>query len=34
MIEILIIMAILAAIAAMPKGKRDELTKDNSDKLV
>lgn len=31
MIEMLIIVAILAAIAAMPKEKRDKLTKDDSD---
>lgn len=34
MIEILIIWAILACIAMMPKSKRNKLTKDDSDKLV
>ena len=30
----LIIVAILAAIAAMPREKRDKLTKDDSDALL
>lgn len=31
MIEILIIIAILACIAMLPKNKREKLTKDDSD---
>lgn len=34
MVEIMIIWAILACIAMMPKSKRNKLTKDDSDKLV
>ena len=32
--EILLIIGLLACIAALPREKRERLTKDNSDKLV